>query len=119
MKRYLIGILVLFILFQPLITKALVNNNISCPLGTFSKELLDVNHQKGPIHLMDSIVLDAEDEDEFSEFENFDSNEAPVLEYTSIMHNACNVAHFNFTGKAANNAYSNKPLYILWSVFRI
>lgn len=108
------------VLFQPTETKALVNTTHLSSFCTFSKAQIEANHQKGPILLVDSIFMDAEDEDEFSEIENHTSNE-------TIQYIRSDIAQIpiQLSVDPISNEYHlidpspTNPLYILWGVFRI
>ena len=120
MKRYLLGILMLLILFQSLASKALANRVESYSSSAFSREYIQDTHQEFPATLFENFVLDAEDEDDLSELENYISQETIDIQTTGP-------THFYYTPNVgitlnSNNSRSecaSKPLYILWSVFRI
>jgi len=120
MKRYFLGILMFLILFQPLVTKALANRVESYPNSTFSKEQLQAKHQEIPATLFENLVLDAEDEDDLSELENHTSQEAILIKTISPanFYSTYNIG-IALNSNNGRSQSSSKPLYILWSVFRI
>ena len=120
MKRYLLGILMLLILFQPLASKALVNKVESYSSSAFSKEYIQDSRQELPATLFENFVLDVEDEDDLSELENHTSQETVDIQ-TSIPAHFYYIPNVDITlnSKHSRSECVSKPLYILWSVFLI
>ena len=110
----------LMTLFQPLVSRAMANKVESYPNNTPSKEYFKATHHEVPATFLDNFVFDAEDEDDLSEFDNLASPDAIAIQtigpaYFYFKHN-------NALVSISNNdilTYASKPLYILWSVFRI
>ena len=120
MKKYVLGILLVFVFMQPLASRALAYHNAAnstCILSTssFSKE----NSNKSGL-IAEGCILDADDEDEFSDSEPKNNISEFVLE-NHIYTNRFIFSTHTFLNKTYTYVDRNasKPLYVLWSVFRI
>ena len=106
--------------FQPFATKVLANYSTLRTEISYAREQINPTTPESPTRSIDSIVLDAEDEDEFSDFKNSVNDKSVAFDKTgfSSSYISQNSRFFN-KGVYVNYTYSCKPLYILWSVFRI
>lgn len=120
MNRYILGLITLLLFLQPLATKALAFNAASYPQNIISQQLLQSNKQESPTPIIENIVLDVEDEDEFSELENNSCEDVvacqtPGVPFSSLCSKQAAITY----NKEVLRACYKEPLYILWSVFRI
>jgi hypothetical protein len=119
MNRYILGIITLLFFLQPLATKAIAFNAASFPINNISHQQLQSNNQESPHLLIENLLLDAEDEDEFFEQENNSSEDIIVclparITYSTLFSKQDAIFYIQDASPA-----NSKPLYILWSVFRI
>ena len=120
MKKYFLGFLLLLAFLQPLVVNVLVSNVKEHPFHTLS---FKSPFKKAPATKsfgLDSVILDIDDDDEFSENEkkSIDSKDY----YLQPAYCLSVYKKDNSINKARANtisSYSNRPLFILWSVFRI
>ncbi|MEN9696806.1 MAG: hypothetical protein RLZ56_227 [Bacteroidota bacterium] len=119
MRKYLFGILLLFVFLQPVTAKDLAYHSVPCFThnghASFSESI-----PPSPQNQLDELVIDADDEDEISASENnhvirdliFENQtQAPIVLLNSIANGQrCETAPYR---------QAKQPLYILWRVFRI
>lgn len=119
MKKYFLGLLLLLAFIQPLVVNVLVYNAHGY---LFHGLTIKSPVKKAPASKslgVDSVIIDFDD-DEVNEEENKDSSTDLYCQYN--MNDASFYAHSPLTtlkGTALQFKHINKPLYILWSVFRI
>lgn len=119
MKRYLLGILMLLALLQPWATRAWANHTIAKP-NSAAVEQLNATHSENPATIIDNAVIEAEDEDEFSEIAPINSGLDVLIQQNDFC--ACAVLNdksSSIRGIGLSDSPSPQPLYVLWSVFRI
>lgn len=120
MKKYILGILMLLAYLQPLVVNALVfetNNNKfhHNDQNDFSKR-----QPVGKNFELDAVVADFDDEDESPE------TELKHINADEYIQRSFEIAYLNYhdttaslKSKETQLKHSTKPIYILWSVFRI
>jgi hypothetical protein len=120
MKKFLLGILTLLLFLQPLASKALAFNTASYPKNINFHQEFQSKKQESPSPIIENLVLDAEDEDEFSELETSSCEDTIVCQAANLSYSSlCSKQAAITYSKEVSRACYNKPLYILWSVFRI
>jgi hypothetical protein len=119
MKKYLLGLLLLLAFVQPLVVNMLVYN---AQARTFHSFVVKSPVKKAPTSKnfgIDSIIVDLDDDD---------VAEANNKEYQTDLFSQSNLeeayvrVHSKLATLKSTSAplkHSSKPLYILWSVFRI
>lgn len=120
MRKYVFAILMVFVFMQPLVSKALVYNNTPYSINALTEKIISKSNPSTPGLLVENFIVELDDEDEFSASENKSSvNELMIQnQFGSTKYSAYNsTIHLN----SHLTPYSSvsKPLYILWSVFRI
>lgn len=120
MKKFLLGFLLLLAFLQPLVVNLLVSNGQEHQLHTLAfKSPIKKAPATKSIGL-DFVILDIDDEDEFSNNEGNENDSKDYFlqpAYCFAIYNNDNSAH---SEKATvSTPHSNRPLFILWSVFRI
>ena len=120
MRKYVFAILMVFVFMQPLVSKALVYNNTPYSINALTEKIISKSNPPTPGLLVENFIVELDDEDEFSASENKSSvNELMIQnQFGSTKYSAYNsTIHLN----SHLTPYSSvsKPLYILWSVFRI
>ena len=119
MKKYLLGFLMLLAFIQPLVVNVLVYN---AQERTFHNFAIKSPVKKLPATKsfgIDSIIVDLDD-DEVAEVDN--KEHQTDLFYQSNLEEAYVRVHSKLATLKSTSAplkHSSKPLYILWSVFRI
>lgn len=116
MRKYILGVLMLLAYLQPLVANALVFNtndsffHLNSP-SHFSKDL-----PSSKSLMVESILIDIDDDDELSE----PSSDLCLLDnINSAAFNAQIIKSNQTIAVDSKIKHSSKPLYILWSVFRI
>jgi hypothetical protein len=120
MKKQLLGILLILLFLQPLVSNALAYHSIHNPALVSHKLNFSKGNSSLPNCLMETLVLEAEDEDELFEAENATNPTVLIFsnQYKENKFFPQKLAiHFNSINTQYRSA--TKPLYILWSVFRI
>ncbi len=120
MRKYVFAILLAFVFMQPLASRALAYNNTPYPSNALTKLSISKNNPSTPSLLVENFIAELDDEDEFSDSENKSSVNELILEsqFGSAMYNASNpTIHLN--SYLTPYSCASKPLYILWSAFRI
>jgi hypothetical protein len=120
MRKYVFAILLVFVFMQPLVSKALVYNNTPFSINAHTERSISKSTPTTPGLLMENFIAELEDEDEFSDSYNLSSVNELLVEkqFGSIKYNAVN-ASIHLNGYLTPYSIASKPLYILWSVFRI
>lgn len=120
MRKYVFAILLIFVFMQPLVSKALVYNNTPYSIKAHTEHSISKSSPTTPGLLMENFIAELEDEDEFSDSYNLSSANELFIEkqFGSIKYNAVN-ASIHLNGYLTPYSIASKPLYILWSVFRI
>ena len=113
MKRYLVGILIILTCLQPFVANALLLNPIVN--ASFTKYVPKISKSTSNQHResVEAIVLDEDEEDE----EQLSSTDlGSITSFILKVYFKEKPTISLFTTKVK---HSNKPLFILWSVFRI
>ena len=120
MKKYLLGFLLLLAFLQPMVVNVLVSNGQGHPLHTLAFKSPVKKAPATKSFGLDNVILDIDDDDEFSENEVNENDSKDYFlksQYCLGYYNKDNSVH---SEKATINiTHSNRPLFILWSVFRI
>lgn len=120
MKKYLFGILLIFVFLQPVASRAIVYFSAHNPLSNTEHHLLTQHHTSNTSTPMEALATEEDDEDEHA------NTDTKNNECDWIIQNHIEATQFNpAVSKVVSYSYSaphtskNQPLYILWSVFRI
>lgn len=120
MKKYLLGFLLLLAFLQPLVVNVLVSNGQGHPIHALAFKSPVKKAPATNSFGLDNVILDIDDDDEFSENEGNENDSKDYFlapQYCLVYYNKDNAVH---SEKAViNTPHSNRPLFILWSVFRI
>ena len=120
MRKYVFAILLVFVFMQLFASKALLYNKTQYPANALTEKIISKSNPSTPDLLVENFIVELDDEDEFSASENKSSvNELMIQnQFGSTKYSAYNpTIHLNSHLTPYSSA--SKPLYILWSVFRI
>ena len=110
----------ILLFLQPLATKALAFSAVSFPKNAFSQDQLQSNKKESPAPVLETVMLDVEDEDELSELDTHSNEHTFICLSANFSKASCCLAQATpIDKKEAKGAYADEPLYLLWSVFRI
>ncbi|MEY4279511.1 MAG: hypothetical protein RL377_1515 [Bacteroidota bacterium] len=120
MRKYLLGILLIFVFLQPVASRALVYFNAHNISSNTEHGLITKSPTQHTATPMEALATEEDDEDEQVNTET-KNNECNLILENQINANllfqtATKIASYNHS---ALNRPGNQPLYILWSVFRI
>ena len=120
MKKYLLGFLLLLAFLQPLVVNLLVSNGQEHPVHILAFKSPIKKAPATKSFGLDSVIIDIDDDDEFSDNERKQNDSKDYFlqpQYCLAKYIKDNSVH---SEKATiTTPHSNRPLFILWSVFRI
>jgi len=119
MKKYLLGFLLLLVFVQPLVVNVLVYNTQAKTVHSFAFKSPIKKIPATKSFGIDSIIIDLDDE-EVAEADN--KGYQTDLFCQANLEEAYVKVHSDLAALKSTSAplkHSSKPLYILWSVFRI
>jgi hypothetical protein len=120
MRKYVFAILMVFVFMQPLVSKALVYNNTCYSTNALTEKIISKSNPSTPALLVENFIAELDDEDEFSASENKSNVNELIIQnqFCSTKYKAVN-ASIHLSSYLTPYSCASKPLYILWSVFRI
>jgi len=120
MGKHLFGIFIAFVFMLPLASKAPGNLHAHHLPNSTKSSIVSKENPSSPTQLVESFVLEAEDEDELSDAENESSTKEWMIENQFISTSFTFYAPaIHLTSHTSPNRRTIKPLYILWSSFLI
>ena len=120
MKKLVLGFLFVLVFLQPLASKALEFLNIHN--SNLSKSVFSISKDKSPIRslTLENIVLEVDDEDEFTVAENEPNISEWIVENHSNTHKIFEDSFSKFVRNyAIQSIFTKKPIYILCQHFLI
>ena len=119
MKKYLFGILLLFVFLQPLTAKDLVYHSAPA-ICNHPQESVTESIPLTPQTQVEAVLIDVDDEDEVSETETKNNISQFVYENQTQIAIISGVRQVAITPLGLSPyRLVNQPLYLLWSVFLI